>query len=69
MQQDPSANPPILEQRAGQSRLLARLYRDIGLAAVATELGLSPDALPPDVGAAVARGASELAARNRVLAA
>jgi hypothetical protein len=36
------------------------LYRDIGLAAVATELNLQLDALEPDVAEAVERGAAAL---------
>lgn len=69
MRQELSVNPPILEQRAGQSRLLSRLYRDVGLAAVAAELDLQIDALEPDVAEAVVRGASLLSPCRDILAA
>jgi hypothetical protein len=41
-------------------RPLSSLYRDIGLATVATELNLQLDALEPDVAEAVGRGAAAL---------
>ena len=41
-------------------RPLSSLYRDIGLATVATELNLQPDTLEPDVAEAVERGAAAL---------
>jgi hypothetical protein len=41
-------------------RPLSILYRDIGLAAVATELKLQLDTLEPDVAEAVERGAAAL---------
>ena len=41
--------------RAG--RLLERIYRDVGLAAVAQELDLSADDLEPELSEAVKRGA------------
>ena len=41
-------------------RPLSSLYRDIGLAAVATELNLQLDLLEPDVAEAVGRGAAAL---------
>jgi hypothetical protein len=48
MRQDVASSPSILEQSAGKSRLLSRLYREIGLAAVATELQLDlAEALAP----------------------
>ena len=37
-------------------RLLERIYRDVGLAAVARELGLSADDLEPELSEAVKRG-------------
>ena len=39
-------------------RLLERIYRDVGLAAVARELELSADDLEPELSEAVKRGAS-----------
>ncbi len=41
-------------------RALSNLYRDVGLAAVATELNLRLDTLEPDVAEAVERGAAAL---------
>ena len=41
-------------------RPLSSLYRDIGLATVATELNLQPDTLEPDVAEAVEMGAAAL---------
>ena len=38
-------------------RLLERIYRDVGLAAVARELELSADDLEPELSEAVRRGA------------
>jgi hypothetical protein len=69
MRQDLPAKPYSLEQRAGQSKLLSRLYRDVGLAAVATELNLQVSALEPEIAAAVERGAPLLAPRRSILAA
>ena len=64
----PAANQ-ALEQRAGQSKLLSRLYRDVGLAAVAAELELPPQALEAELAESVARGAPLLAPRRNILAA
>jgi hypothetical protein len=69
MRQDIPAKTQLLEQRAGQSKLLSRLYRDVGLAAVAAELDLQVSALEADIAAAVARGAPLLAPRRAILAA
>jgi len=69
MSQDIPANPQVLEQRAGESKLLSRLYRDVGLAAVAAELELQANALEPEIAEAVERGAPLLAARRGILAA
>ena len=69
MRQDLPAKPQSLEQRAGQSKLLSRLYRDVGLAAVAAELELQVSALETDIAEAVARGAPLLAPRRSILAA
>lgn len=62
-------SPEMLEHRAGPSKLLSRLYRDVGMAAVAAELNLRADAFEPEVARAVERGASLLAPRRSVLAA
>ena len=69
MRQDLSSDFPVLQQRAGQSRLLSRLYRDVGLAAVAAELDLELDVLEPDMVEAVQRGATVLLAPHGILAA
>jgi hypothetical protein len=69
MRQDLPAKTQSLEQRAGQSKLLSRLYRDVGLAAVAAELELQANTFEPDVAEAVARGAPLLAPRRSILAA
>jgi hypothetical protein len=70
MRQELSANSPVIEQRAGQSRLLSRLYRDVGLAAIVAELELNPDALEPETAEAVDRGLTVLlASRGAILAA
>jgi hypothetical protein len=45
--------PPV----APASRLLASIYRDIGLAAVACGLDMPVDSLDADIGIAVKRGA------------
>ncbi len=68
MRHDLSAIPDIVETRAGRSRLLSRLYRDIGLAAVAAELEVPPRELEPEVEEAVVRGAPYLMPPARVLA-
>jgi hypothetical protein len=69
MRQDIPSDTPVLEQRAGDSRLLSRLYRDAGLAAVAAELDLELDALEPDMAKAVQRGARVLLEPHGILAA
>jgi len=68
MRHDFSAIPDVIETRAGRSRLLSRLYRDIGLAAVAAEFELPVQEFEPELGEAVERGARYLAPRNLVLA-
>ena len=57
MRHDFAAIPDAIEAPAGRTRLLSRLYRDIGIAAVALELDLSRDQLEPEVVACVERGA------------
>jgi hypothetical protein len=61
--------PSAVAQRAGSSRLLSRLYRDVGLAAVAAELQLPARAMDFDTAAAIERGAALLRARRGGLAA
>ena len=48
------------ELRARASRLLAGVYRSVGLAAVASELELPPDDFEPELRKAVKRGARYL---------
>jgi hypothetical protein len=60
MRHDMSAIPDAIETRAGRSRLLSRLYRDIGLAAVAAEFELPVEDFEPELGEAVERGARYL---------
>jgi hypothetical protein len=69
MRQDLPTDNHVLQQRAGQSKLLSRLYRDVGLAAVAAELDLELHALEPEMAEAVQRGASVLLAPHAILAA
>jgi hypothetical protein len=49
-----------LEKPAGRSRLLSRLYHEIGLAAVALELDVEPSELPAEEVQAIRRGARYL---------
>jgi hypothetical protein len=48
------------ELKARASRLLAGIYRSVGLAAVAHELELAPDDFEPELRKAVKRGARYL---------
>ena len=66
MRQDLSAAPDVVEVPAGRSHLLSRLYRDVGLAAVAAELELPASAFDLEVGEAVERGARYLAPRRKL---
>ena len=50
----------IVEKPAGRSRLLSRLYHEIGLAAVAFELDVEPADLGPETFEAIRRGARYL---------
>ena len=61
--------PSAIEKNAGSSRLLMRLYRDIGLAAVATELQINARVLPTELAAAIDRGAPLLKSKDSELAA
>jgi len=62
--EDIPVDPSSVEKPAGKSRLLSRLYRDIGLAAVAAELELPARSLSPELAEAVERGASMLETRD-----
>ena len=68
MRHDLSTIPDVIETRAGGSRLLSRLYRDIGLAAVAAEFELSIEDFEPELCEAVERGARYLLPREFGLA-
>jgi hypothetical protein len=68
MRRNPTAIPASIEVRAGRSPLLSRLYRDVGMAAVAAELELNPEDFEPEVGEALARGARYLLPRELDLA-
>jgi hypothetical protein len=50
----------VKAESARPSRLMARIYRDIGLAAVANELALPADDLEPELIEAVKRGSRYL---------
>jgi hypothetical protein len=68
VRQSPS-EPSAIAQRAGSSRLLSRLYRDVGMAAVAAELQLPTRSMDFETASAIERGAALLRARRGVLAA
>jgi hypothetical protein len=68
MRRNPSPIPASIEVRAGRGPLLSRLYRDVGMAAVAAELELNPEDFEPEVGEALARGARYLLPRELDLA-
>ena len=68
MRHDLASIPDALESRAGPSRLLSRLYRDIGLAAIAAELELPARDLEPDLEQSIERGARYLSPRSHDLA-
>ena len=61
MRHDLSAIPDAHEVPADRSRLFSRLYRDIGLAAVAAELRLPGRGLEPDLAESISRGSRYLA--------
>jgi len=54
------SGPTLKAESARPSRLMARIYRDIGLAAVASELALLSDDLEPELIEAVKRGSRYL---------
>jgi hypothetical protein len=60
MPNDLTAKAEALGHAGGGSKPLSSLYREIGLAAVATELNLQLNTLEPDVAEAVQRGAAAL---------
>jgi hypothetical protein len=68
MRHDLASIPEVLETRAGRTRLLSRLYRDIGLAAVAAELQLPAQDFDLEVGEAIERGSRYLPTRPAVRA-
>jgi hypothetical protein len=66
MPNDLTANAEALGQAGGGgSKPLSSLYREIGLAAVATELNLQLNTLEPDVAEAVQRGCRRAFPRRR----
>ncbi len=66
MRHDLASIPEVLETRAGRTRLLSRLYRDIGLAAVAAELKLPAQEFDLEVGESIERGSRYLATKPAV---
>jgi hypothetical protein len=68
MRHDFASIPDVLESRAGRTRLLSRLYRDIGLAAVAAELRLPAQEFELEVGESIERGARYLSPKPVVVA-
>jgi hypothetical protein len=60
MRHEVNAISEVIEKPAGRSRLLSRLYHEIGLAAVAFELDVEPKELPPETFEAIRRGARYL---------
>jgi len=60
MRHDVATIPDAIEQPAGRSRLLSRLYHEIGLAAVAFELDVEIHELEPEECDAIRRGARYL---------
>ena len=68
MRQDLQTKPVSLEAPAGRSRLLSRMYREIGLAAVAIELQLLEEDLGEEMEDAIERGARYLASAPLALA-
>jgi hypothetical protein len=68
MRHDLASIPEVLETRAGRTRLLSRLYRDIGLAAVAAELQLPAQEFDLEVGESIERGSRYLPTKPAVRA-
>jgi hypothetical protein len=68
MRNDTPAVTQTLEAPAGHSRLLSRMYREIGLAAVAIELDLLEEDLGEELEDAIERGARCLAPLRYALA-
>ena len=63
MPHDHPASPPTIEAPAGRSKLLQRIYHDVGLAAVAIELDLLKEDLGEEMEDAIERGARFIAPR------
>ena len=61
MRIDTLEHPQTFEVPAGGSRLLSRMYREIGLAAIAIELDLLEEDLGDEMEDAIERGARFLA--------
>jgi hypothetical protein len=68
MRHDLSTAPDALEAPAGRSRLLSRISRDIGVAAIATEFGLTAEECEPELATSIQRGARYLTPRKMALA-
>ncbi len=60
MRHEVNETSTTIEQPAGRTRLLSRLYHEIGLAAVAFELDIEPSELPLEDFEAIRRGARYL---------
>ena len=60
MPNDLTANAQALGQASSGGKPLSSLYREIGLAAVATGLNLQLNTLEPDVAEAVQRGTAAI---------
>ena len=56
MRDDFDAIPEAPRQRDARGSVLARIYRDIGLAAVADALNLAPGDFDPDMNQSLERG-------------
>jgi hypothetical protein len=61
MRQEIRNSSLTLEAPAGRSRLLSRMYREVGLAAIAIELQLLEEDLGEEMEDAIERGARHLA--------
>ena len=68
MRHDFSAIPEPVRVRESGATVLSRLYRDIGLAAIAASLGLKARDLEPELGEAVERGSFYLVREPHALA-
>jgi len=68
MRQEPPAPPQTFEAPAAGARLLARMHREVGLAAIAIELNLLEEDLGEEMEDAIERGARLLAEFSLALA-